>query len=157
MLEEHGGPGAATARFVALFPLPNQKTAVPLRSANIKWFNSSSARSPTRQPVKRNKLKMADERVSCRSSTSRSSFRTWARSRPFGANCLPFEFLHRLGRVGWDQPLLGQPAEELPQGDETAIDRRHGLALLPTQVITEVGDVPGRDSLDRRTSPGWPS
>jgi hypothetical protein len=44
--------------------------------------------------------------------------------------------------------LLDQPAEEPANGNEVAVDGRHGLTLIPPQVIAEVGDIPCRDSTD---------
>ena len=40
--------------------------------------------------------------------------------------------------------MFDEPPEETTNGDEVAIHRSHGLTLVPPQIISEVGDVPGR-------------
>ena len=71
------GRGKGTDR--CLFPLPRRKTTEPLRSESIRSCNSRATRLPTRQPVYKNREKIAPALMSCRSSTSRSSRRTWLR------------------------------------------------------------------------------
>ena len=45
--------------------------------------------------------------------------------------------------------MFDQPAEEPANGDQVAVDRRHGLTAVPSKMVSEVGDVPGRDPTDR--------
>ena len=44
--------------------------------------------------------------------------------------------------------VFNEPAEKPANGDQVAIDGGHGLPLVPPQIISEVGDVSGRDPTD---------
>ena len=52
--------------------------------------------------------------------------------------------------------MFGEPSEEPANGDQIAVDGRHGLTSVPPQMISEVGDIPGRDPTDAEPfAVGW--
>jgi hypothetical protein len=52
------------------------------------------------------------------------------------------------GWISGDMALPDQPADEPANGDEVAVDGRHGLTSIPSLMIAEVSDVTGGDPTD---------
>jgi hypothetical protein len=44
--------------------------------------------------------------------------------------------------------MFGQPSEEPANGDQIAVDGRHGLSTIPPKMISEIADVSGGDPRD---------
>lgn len=72
----------------------------------------------------------------------------WVRSIPWGGECDPPQLLDTVARIDRDGTPLHEPAEELADGDEVAVDRRDGQPLLVPLVGLEVGHIAGRDPTD---------
>ena len=75
---------------------------------------------------------MAFARTSCRSSSSRSKATNLGPLHALWGKLDATKFLHRLGGVGGDVALVGQPTEEPPLREEVSIDRGDCLALFTT-------------------------
>ena len=132
-----------------LLPFPYRNVTEPLRSPIIRSWRSKATKiaDPTARVEHHGEDRRRSDIVS--QFDLPQQFPHLGSVQSFGSEGRPLQLLDRLAGIGGDMAMFDQPAKESTDGDQVAVDRRHGLATVLPQVVPEIGDVPGRDPTDR--------